>query len=84
MYFCMHLPVLLKKNKKKKTWLHGLRPCACRLVTWFAPVRRRARIAWLPGLRPRARVAWLHGLPSPSPTACGRWFKGCTEVVGDC
>ena len=36
---------VIRKRRTRVTWLHGLH--ACRVVTWFVPVR----------------VAWLHGLP---------------------
>ena len=62
-------------------WLHGLRPCACRVVTWFARVSHgymvcaRARVAWLHGLRACRMVTWF------APVRVSRGYMVCARVA---
>ena len=78
---CMYVPMsvtlgpwgvpsdVIRKRRARVAWLHGLRPHARRVVTWFAPAR--ASRGYM--VCARARVAWLHGL---HPCACRvvTWF----------
>ena len=66
MYFCMHLPVLLKKKKKKKL---GYMVCA------------RARVAWLHGLRPCGGVRVSLGYLVCAPVRVSLGYMVCLALA---
>ena len=94
---CMYVPMsvmlgpwgvpsdVIRKRRARVAWLHGLRTCACRVVTWFAlvcvsrgyMVCTRARVAWLHGLRSCACcvVTWF------APVRVSRGYMVCPALV---